>query len=406
MDDYSIRTLTESRNEWCNRLLNIFTPAVVEGLTSVFNEAVNLCNENDEDEQYLMTFQSFLGRIPKWNNDIITTERKRIEDTSGCTYLEDLITCVHIVHLKSLTCIQVGNEQKKVNLPIPNKDDFVHKIYIDVARAVYSNVYLFESDIPPLQIQKNKRELEIIIRECIMNVIRDNIPAEDILKAYMEEALEEDVKVTETILEKKIPKPVTSVEAKSKQDTVNTELQDKSKLVENKQESNIGSKPTIIEKAVEPVKALEPVKAVKALEPVKAVKALEPVKSISNLSNLSIDKELLPNNIIKSANASPINNKEFLKKSPTVENISFTDIDNTIDDSGKRESIIVPKDIDTLEKISEERNIQRKLEEEEEDDDFKIKIGEEVKLDLTDINDLNRDLNIKSSPVLEVETLM
>ena len=204
MDDYSIRTLTESRNEWCNRLLNIFTPAIVEGLTSVFNEAVNLCNENDEDEQYLITFQSFLGRIPKWNSNIIITERKRIEDTTGCSYLEDLITCVHIVHLKSLTCIQVGNEQKKVELPIPNKDDFVHKIYIDVARAVYSNVYLFESDIPPLQIQKNKRELEIIIRECIMNVIRDNIPAEDILKAYIEEALEDDVKVTETILEKKI----------------------------------------------------------------------------------------------------------------------------------------------------------------------------------------------------------
>ena len=104
-----------------------------------------------------MTFQSFLGRIPKWNSNIIVTERKRIEDTTGCSYLEDLITCVHIVHLKSLTCIQVGNEQKKVDLPIPNKDDFVHKIYIDVARAVYSNVYLFESDIPPLQIKKNKR---------------------------------------------------------------------------------------------------------------------------------------------------------------------------------------------------------------------------------------------------------
>ena len=59
MDDYSIRTLTESRNEWCSRLLNIFTPAIIEGLTSVFNEAVNLCTENDEDEQYLMTFQSF-----------------------------------------------------------------------------------------------------------------------------------------------------------------------------------------------------------------------------------------------------------------------------------------------------------------------------------------------------------
>ena len=380
MDDYSIRTLTESRNEWCSRLLNIFTPAIVEGLTSVFNEAVNLCSENDEDEQYLMTFQSFLGRIPKWNNDIITTERKRIEDTTGCTYLEDLITCVHIVHLKSLTCIQVGNEQKKVNLPIPNKDDFVHKIYIDVARAVYSNVYLFESDIPPLQIQKNKRELEIIIRECIMNVIRDNIPAEDILKAYMEESLEEDIKVTETILEKKLPK--SNVEATPPPNKSNIEA------TPPPNKSNVEATPLPNKSNVE---ATPP--------PNKSnVEATPPL----NKSNITIDTSIL-SDIVKT----PITNNILSpKKLEIPENISFTDIDNTMDDSGKRETIIMPKDIDTLEKISEERNIQRKIEEaEEDDDDFKIKIGDEVKLDLTDINDLNKDLNIKPSPVLEVESL-
>ena len=402
MDDYSIRTLTESRNEWCSRLLNIFTPAVVEGLTSVFNEAVNLCSENDEDEQYLMTFQSFLGRIPKWNNDIITTERKRIEDTTGCTYLEDLITCVHIVHLKSLTCIQVGNEQKKVNLPIPNKDDFVHKIYIDVARAVYSNVYLFESDIPPLQIQKNKRELEIIIRECIMNVIRDNIPAEDILKAYMEESLEEDIKVTETILEKKIPK--SNVEATPSSNKSNVEA------IPPPNKSNVEATPPPNKSNVEAIpppnksniEATPPLNKsnVEVTPPLNKsnVEATPPL----NKSNITIDTSIL-SDIVKT----PITNNILSpKKLEIPENISFTDIDNTMDDSGKRETIIMPKDINTLEKISEERNIQRKIEEaEEDDDDFKIKIGDEVKLDLTDINDLNKDLNIKPSPVLEVESL-
>ena len=113
----------------------------------------------------------------------------------------------------------------------------------------------------------------------------------------------------------------------------------------------------------------------------------------------TISKNLYQGNI----SAISIHNTQ---KGQIPENISFTDIDNTMDDSGKRETIIMPKDIDTLEKISEERNIQRKIEEaEEDDDDFKIKIGDEVKLDLTDINDLNKDLNIKPSPVLEVESL-
>jgi phenylalanyl-tRNA synthetase beta chain len=41
-------------------------------------------------------------------------------------------------------------------------------------------IYLFELNIPPLQTQKNYRELEIIVQECILNSIRDSIPVESI----------------------------------------------------------------------------------------------------------------------------------------------------------------------------------------------------------------------------------
>ena len=52
MDDYSLTALSDSKNEWCARLINLLTPAVIEGLRSIFIEARNLCNENDEDEKY------------------------------------------------------------------------------------------------------------------------------------------------------------------------------------------------------------------------------------------------------------------------------------------------------------------------------------------------------------------
>ena len=39
MDDYSISSLNESRNEWCSRLINILTPLVIEGFRSIFNES-------------------------------------------------------------------------------------------------------------------------------------------------------------------------------------------------------------------------------------------------------------------------------------------------------------------------------------------------------------------------------
>jgi len=195
MDDFVISNLHESRNEWCSRLVSVFTPVVIEGIRSIFNESWKMCLDNDEASKYLMTFQNLLSRVPKWNNIIVEEERKRIIERSGCDYLEDLITCVHIIQLKVLTCIRVGNKQKKIDISIPKLDIFIHKVYIHVARKVYMNVYLFERNISPLQIQKNNRELESIVQECILTTIRESVPTEAIIRAYMDESVEQEEEV-------------------------------------------------------------------------------------------------------------------------------------------------------------------------------------------------------------------
>ena len=100
MDDFVISNLHESRNEWCGRLVTIMTPLVIEGVKSIFNEAWKMCSDNNELTKYLMTFQNFITRIPKWNVTIIEMERKRIVERSGCSYLEELVACIHIIQLK------------------------------------------------------------------------------------------------------------------------------------------------------------------------------------------------------------------------------------------------------------------------------------------------------------------
>jgi len=222
MDDFVISNLHESRNEWCSRLVSIFTPLVSEGIKSIFNEAWKLCVDTDEVSKYLMTFQNLLSRIPKWNSMIIEEERKRIIERSGCNYLEDLITCVHIIQLKVLTCIRVGNRQKKIDISIPKLDSFIHKVYIHVARKVYTNVYLFERNISPLLMQKNSRELEMIIQECILTAIRESIPTEEIIKAYMDESVEQEEEVVienidEPVLEKDEDGTKTQADEESKE---------------------------------------------------------------------------------------------------------------------------------------------------------------------------------------------
>ena len=220
MDDFNISSLHESKNEWGARLITILTPLIIDGYKSILDEAIKLCKENGEMDKYLMTFQNFISRIPKWNQTIIEVERKRISEKSGCAYLEDLVTCVHIIQLKILTAMRVGQKQKKIDINVPKLDDFIHKVYINVARKVYKNVYLFEINIPPLNIQKNHREIEIIVQECILNTLRESIPVEAILKAYMYETNEEDV--VEEIKQEVIPIPPQKQQVQNTTSNTNT----------------------------------------------------------------------------------------------------------------------------------------------------------------------------------------
>ena len=193
MDDFTLSNLYESKNEWSARLITILSPLVMQGFNSIFEESCNLCKKNNENEKYLMTFQNLLSRVPKWNDVIIEKEFERIKGQSNCTYLGDLLSCVHVIQLKILTCVRAGKEQKKIDIDIPKFTTFLHHIYTNAARKLYTNIYLYEQAISPLQRQKYNREIEIIVQESIITTIRENMPIEELLKAYIDEHIEEDI---------------------------------------------------------------------------------------------------------------------------------------------------------------------------------------------------------------------
>jgi hypothetical protein len=255
MDDFNVSSLHESKNEWGARLLTILTPLIIEGFKSIFEESYKLCKENGETEKYLMTFQNFITRIPKWNVSIIEEERKRIVERSNCSYLEELVTCIHIVQLKILTAMRVGQKQKKIDINIPKLEDFIHKAYINVARKVYKNVYLFELNISPLQIQKHNRELEIIVQECILNAVRESIPVESILRAYMDETVEEDVveEIKEQVIENPNPEVKTESEAifEGKEENVSLKFNDVDSVMNKNGDEELINAPKTIERLEE-----------------------------------------------------------------------------------------------------------------------------------------------------------
>lgn len=404
MDDYSLVSLSDSRNEWCARLVNTLTPCIIEGLKSIFDEAWKLCVENEEEDKYLMTFQTFLSRIPKWNPEIIETERKRIEDTSSCGYLEDLITCVHVIQLKALTCVRVGQQQKKVDIDIPSVDTFIHKIYCNVARKLYTSIYLFEKNLMPLEIQKHNRELEVIIRECILNTVRDTMPIENILRAYMDETEELDVNEEVVVIDEPENKePVPDIEP------VPIAVEESSKTS------------PVIDNAVKKLDevSVEPSKPV-VTSSLPSPKKLEPIISIPSTNNASesVDKlSIVDVDLDKEKPAAqPVIVAEPIVVAPppapapisvpNQDKVNFKDIDNAIDVNGVTSNIIAPKTDERLEEIANLSAERRKREEEEEEEEDKLTIGESVSLDITDVNDLNKPISIESSPILnDIEVL-
>jgi hypothetical protein len=308
---------------------------LIEGSRSIFAESWKISVENKEVDKYLMTFQNFLCRVPKWNNTIIDDERQRIIEKSGCNYLEDLITCVHIIQLKVLTCVRVGTRQKKIDISIPKLNDFLHKAYINVASKVYKNAYLFDKNASPLVQQKHNREFEVITEECILKTIRDSIPTEAIVRAYLDESVEQE---EEEIIVEEVA--ATKEEAKEKD-------------IEEKEEEHV------VPEVVPPP-------------------SFDAVPAISNMD----DK-------------------------PIVNRLTFDDVDHAITEDGQEEKIIAPKTIERLEEISVERNLQRKLEEEDDDDsdDERLKISEDVSIDLgfTDLNPFEK--NHDGEITLDVEEL-
>lgn len=353
MDDFTTSGLHESKNEWGARLLTILTPHIIDGFRSILEESVNLCIGNDEMDKYLMTFQNLIARIPKWNAEIVQKETNRIIEKSGCQYLEDLITCVHVIQLKILTSVRVGQKPKKVDIDIMNINDFIHKVYINSARQMYKNVYLFDINATALLKQKHNRELEIIVQECILNTVRDSIPVQTILRCYLDETTEENVdeEVKEEIVSEEKEESVDNQETKTVEDTT--------------QDSMIGGD----------------------------------------------DVELPGLNVVKSdsVETKPEETGENMIV-PDIPGLSFSNVDTAMDTNNNETTVNAPKDIDTLEKISQQAHEIRKQEAIDDDDgeDDKITISTEpVNLDVLDVHNINGGdpVKLQSEILNEIEIL-
>jgi len=216
------------------------------------------------------------------------------------------------------------------------------------------------------------------------------MPVEKILRAYMDETTEEEIVEEETV------EPVKIDISNNLQESISAEVKEEIKKAADAIKSGVDNTAKVFEEKKEGQLKLEIEETIKDLE-----------------NKLQIEKEPVKSTVIIDTETTPL----FPTPDVKTNTITFNDTDTVVNynrnlsptNNPPAEEIVAPKTIDRLEKISQIRNEQRKIDEAEDDDEDKLTIFSEtpsLKLDALDVQILDNSLLLKSPPVLTgVETL-
>lgn len=178
--------LVEAKNEYTIRIISILSPLILEGLNSIYNKA----KEISTSDNVLKIFQSFLKRIPKWTEEIIESEVNRIKNNSNnFELLYDLIRAAVKANLRVLIYSPVQSSEPPTIDPdyyqCLDFSNFIHNIYIECAREIWNNPYLFYHCYTPIEIKRNQRDTLDLIKKCIEESIRKSLPLKKVLEIYL-----------------------------------------------------------------------------------------------------------------------------------------------------------------------------------------------------------------------------
>jgi len=188
-----INFFVEKKNEYTINLVNVLSPLIYEGLTSIYTEALNVSNCADN---ILKVFQSFLRKIPKWTPDMIKQETDRIlKNSKSVDWLSNLVKATIKINMIILTYNPHLKLQNKIDAKYYkniNLEDFIHKIYIECARELWNNPYLMYHQYPPIELKRNQRDTIILVKDAIKEAIRRLLPLKELLEIYLDDELEQN----------------------------------------------------------------------------------------------------------------------------------------------------------------------------------------------------------------------
>lgn len=172
----SINVMVEAKKEYTAQLCNILCPLMIDTFQTMYIEAGKISN----NKKVLIQFQKLLKEVPNWNNHMVSVHNDNLKNS--CVWFNDLLAAVFVSNVKILSAVRLKSVQRKISIKLPSNNNFVHACYINAAKNIYKDPYVFSDTMTD-----NDREETLTKRfiEVIITTIQEMIPVQEILKTYV-----------------------------------------------------------------------------------------------------------------------------------------------------------------------------------------------------------------------------
>ena len=168
--------MLEAKREYLSRLNQVIAPFVLRDMLRMYDDAA-------ERGEMPRDFQAALRQIPKWNAGLVREKTSIVE--TKCTCLSMLIAASFISFIKVMSSVRVSQDERpNIRLKLPTNDIFVHRVYTETARALYSAPYLLRDGDHATKVA--------LVYAAVETTVRDLLPIEEILSVYLGDTVDKN----------------------------------------------------------------------------------------------------------------------------------------------------------------------------------------------------------------------
>lgn len=168
--------LAVAQKEYMDQMNDVLLPFLITNFDEIFERA----KIDSKGKNTLITFQQYLKDIKSWNQGIL---RERTDEVANsCAYFSDLLAAIIVGYVKILSSVRLKMEKQKIAIKLPKSDDFIFRMYEEVAKVLYKSPYWMAEDLSEDEKIDNMRP---IVSRCMEQVVKALVPVQTILEAYI-----------------------------------------------------------------------------------------------------------------------------------------------------------------------------------------------------------------------------